>query len=219
MPDHQAYLNRLRHWRVVAPKGRVIYEEGEESIAFYRVETGCVRLQVNADLGHRQILAFCLPGDVFGLQMDGPRDTSAEAAAVTTLSRFPLSALAADTWEAGPPNGAAIAGLISAATRLSTTLADHLKGLGHGSTEDRLLWFLEWLAERQGVSPFGGVLQPPMSRRDIADFLCMAQETLSRTFARLVERGLIRVRSDRRIQLRPRPRPREEAGEGLQRAA
>lgn len=214
MKGRSAALDQLRHWRVAAPKGRVIYDEGEAPKAFYRVETGCVRLQVNCDDGHRQILAFCLPGDIFGVEFDGARTSAAEAAATSELTRFPICGLTEGTSLAAK----SMTSLVAAASDMVLTLSMHLKGLGHGSAEDRLMWFLDWLADRQGVSREGGVVQPPMNRRDIADFLGLAQETLSRTFARLEVQDLLRVTDKRRVILRPRPRP-KTSDSLLQRAA
>lgn len=193
-------LNRLRHWRTTAPKGRVVYDEGEPSKAFYRVETGCVRLQVNRDDGRRQILAFCLPGDIFGVDFTRPRPMAAEAATASELTRFPTGDLCATTW-----NSKEWASVADSALEIITSLTTHLAGLAHTSAEDRLLWFLDWLAARQGVARVNGVLRPPMSRRDVADFLDLAPETLSRTFNRLAARGLVRAIDRRTLLLRPRP--------------
>ena len=208
-----ASLDQLRHWRVAVPKDRLIYDEGEAPKAFYRVERGCIRLQVNRDDGRRQILALCLPGDVLGIEFDRIRTAAAEASAPSELTRFPSCGLTGASLEVR-----SMAGLVAAASDMVSTLSFHLKGMGHGSAEDRLMWFLDWLAERRGVSRQGGAVQPPMSRRDIADFLGLAQETLSRTFARLEAQRLLYVADKRRVILRPGPRPTTSGGV-LERAA
>lgn len=192
-------LDCLRHWRVEIPKGRVIYDAGEAPKAFYRVEMGCVRLQVNGDDGRRQILAFCLPGDVFGVDLERPRAMAAEAAAASELTRFPISERLGAAWR--PEDWA---GVVDASSKLVGVLAAHLMGLAHASAEERLMWFLDGLAARQGVNRANGALRPPMSRRDIADFLNLAPETLSRTFSRLVAQGLLERVDRRQIALRPR---------------
>lgn len=197
----RAALDQLRHWQVKAPKGHMIYGEGDLPKAFYRVETGCVRLLVTYDDGHRQILAFCLAGDIFGMEFGGVREATAEAAAASELTRFPITGLAGGLAAEG------MVGLVTAASEMIGVLSMHLKGIGHGSAEERLIWFLDWLADRQGVSRQGGVVKPPMSRRDIADFLGLAPETLSRTFARLEARRLFGVADRRGVILRPRLAP------------
>lgn len=191
-------IDRLVHWTVSVPTDRIIYHQGEAPRAFYRVEAGCVRLQVNRPDGRRQILAFCLPGDVFGLEFADVRPMSAEAVAAARLTRFQFD-----------PDGEEIAqtsmvGLLAAACEMSTILSLHLTGLGLNLAEERVTWFLDWLAGRQGVDGKGGPLFLPMNRQDISDFLGLAQETLSRTFARLEAHGAINVITPRRIVLRPR---------------
>lgn len=192
-------LDRLRHWRVPVARGHVIFDEGEAAEAFYRVETGCVRLQINANDGRRQILAFCLPGDVFGVDIRRPRVMAAEAACASELARFPIGELSGAAWR--PEDWA---GVVEASSELVCALAGHLSGLARASAEDRLMWFLDWLAVRSGVSRVNGVLRPPMNRRDIADFLNIAPETLSRAFSRLAARKVIEIVDRRRIILRPR---------------
>ena len=187
----------LKRWRISAPKGRVIYDEGEEAEAFYRVESGCIRLQVNREDGGRQILAFHLPGDIFGLDGDGHRHAAAEAATRSELTRF----------QAAPPlgmntNPGAAAAVARAACEMINALAGHLMGLGHANAEDRVRWFLTWLSEQQGAGVRRMPVHLPMSRRDIADFLDLAPETLSRTMRRLETLGEIEVMGMRRVVLR-----------------
>lgn len=197
----------LKRWRISAPKGRMIYDQDEEAEAFYRVESGCVRLQVNREDGGRQILAFHLPGDIFGLDCDGRRHAAAEAAIRSELTRF----------QAPPPlgmsaNPGAAAAVACAACEMVNALAGHLMGLGHANAEDRVRWFLGWLAERQGIDACNARLHLPMSRRDIADFLDLAPETLSRTMRRLESLREIEVMGTRRIVLRKNTRRPSDRG-------
>jgi CRP-like cAMP-binding protein len=198
MTGDGAILDRLHHWRVTTPKGRMIYDEGETPSGFYRVETGCVRLQVLREDGRRQILVFCLPGDVFGVELDTLRPMAAEAAARSELTRYPMAAIRNAGMEPG-----GVAGLIGAASSMVSALSTRLKGLAHASAEDRLMWFLDWLARRQNADRLGGLVHAPMSRRDVADFLGMAPETLSRTYASLERSRGILVIDAQTVQLRP----------------
>ena len=177
----------------------MIYDEGEAPAAFYRVERGCVRLQVFRDDGRRQVLAFCLPGDVFGIEFNAARTIAAEAAACSELTRFPIAVIT-DTQLLSSN----VVALMSAAAELITTLSGHLKGIGHAAADGRVVWFLDWLANRQQVKPEGGIVHLPMNRRDVADFLGIAEETLSRTCARLEHQHQISVIDQRNILLRPR---------------
>lgn len=177
-------------------RGGVLYREGDPVQAFYRVETGCVRLQVDREDGHRQILAFCLPGDIFGWEYDSSRAVSCECAANGEVTRFDLTQDQAE----GPIGPTLL--LIASAT--ISALTHRSIGLSHATAEGRLLWFLDWLAERQNVPSAGELVVVPMSRRDIADHLDLAQETLSRAFTRLEARDLITVLDRHSLILRPR---------------
>lgn len=198
MEPSRAELNHVRHWHVAAPKGRMVYDAGDPALAFYRVEKGCIRLQLTSEDGHRRILAFCLPGDIFGLEIGRSHFEAAEAAVDSQLSRFPTAAITEP-----PLDLMKVAAAFGAASDMTTRLFTHLAGLGRGSADERLIWFLNWLADRQGVADAGGGIRLPMNRRDIADFLGLAQETLSRTFARLEARGVIQFGARGAIRLRP----------------
>ena len=84
--------------------------------------------------------------------------------------------------------------------------------MGVAAAEDRVMWFLDWVASDQKVCCTGGTVWLPMNRQDIADFLHLAPETLSRALSRLVRRSAIRVLEGHRIQLRPGSAVRPEPG-------
>jgi len=191
-------LHHIRHWHFAAPKGRIIYDTGDPAVSFYRVERGCIRLQLTSEDGHRQILAFCLPGDIFGLEIGRPHLEAAEAAEDSQLSRFSAAGITES-----PLDIAKVSAALGAATDMIAGLFTHLEGLGRGSAEERLMWFLEWLAGRQNAASAQGRIRLPMNRRDIADFLGLAPETLSRTFAKLEARRLVEFGPGRTLRLRP----------------
>ncbi|WP_374572102.1 cyclic nucleotide-binding domain-containing protein [Phenylobacterium sp.] len=192
----------VNRWRISAPKDRVIYDEGEPASAFYQIETGCVRLQVNREDGRRQILAFLLPGDIFGVQCDPTRRVAAEAVVRTDMTCFHASLSQAGAFGSG-----AAVGMASALCDLASGFATHVMGLCHASAESRVRWFLGWAAAQGSISTGDDRLELPMSRRDIADFLGLTPETLSRTFSRLEALGEVEVQSARRLVLRSKRRP------------
>jgi CRP-like cAMP-binding protein len=190
-------LEYLRHWPIGVPSGRLIYNEGEAPEAFYRVDLGCVRLQTYREDGRRQVLAFCLPGDLFGLDFSGARSTAAEATTMSKLTRFPLH----QDLKGGV--GHDCSALLAASSKISENLSAAIIGFGLSSAAERVMWFLNWLAERQGArARHACIVHLPMSRRDIADYLGLAPETLSRTLTHLAESGRIE-KFGRKVLLAP----------------
>jgi len=175
-------LEYLRHWTITAPNGRQIYDQGETPEAFYRVESGCIRLQIHSAEGRRQILGFCLPGDIFGLDFCESRPMAAEAVAASKLARYPL------LQDLRGGENSDCSALLAASSQIAGQLTEALMGFGHSSATDRVVWFLNWIAEKQAAQKGGRrVVQLPMSRCDIADYLGLAPETLSRVLGQLVE--------------------------------
>lgn len=200
------------HWRVTAPKDHIIFDEGDASEAIYCIESGCVRLQINDEDGRRHIFAFLFPGDIFGMALDGRRAASAEAVVASELTRYPLSSMPL-LMAQGPQ---ALADLLNAASRLVSNLSHHLAIVTHAPAEERLMTFLTWMAERRSERD---VLNLPMSRRDIADFLALAPETLSRTFSKLEAQGLFNCEGRHRIRFARPPRRGQVVPRGLERPA
>jgi CRP-like cAMP-binding protein len=167
-----------------------IFGAGQEAEYVYKVVSGSVRCFRGLCDGRRQISDFYLPGDIFGLDLSLERRETAEAMTVVQVAVARRSALAAD-----PAN----------ATRLwRQTIHDlqrsqeHALTLGRRSACERVASFLVDLAERTSPGPD---LELPMTRQDIADYLGLTIETVSRTLTQLQAQGLIRVCAGRRLQL------------------
>lgn len=207
-------LEHLRSRLINLGKDRLIYDEHDRPDAFYRLVSGCVRLQVTSEDGRRQILAFCLPGDIFGIQPGGAHISAAETTMSSVVQRFSMNTLLDEGFDRE-----SLIDLVGAAADMSSTLSLHLRGLNRITAASRLVWFLDWLAGRLGTERKGGVLRPPMSRRDIADFVGLTPETLSRSFARLQDCGHLRFLPDRRLLLRPCQRALPAASGALSTAA
>lgn len=159
------------------PAGTEIYAQGERSDSLYQVEFGAVRVYRLLADGRRQIAAFHLAGEVFGFEAHGVHHFFAEAIAATGVRAFRLCATADFSRHLLP---LALQGLVRA--------QEHLLVLGRQSASERLAAFLIDMAERQGgLEEF----DLPMSRADIADYLGLTIETVSRTFTSLRKRGLI----------------------------
>lgn len=196
MSELTSVLDGATRWPVRHRRGELIYDEGEPSRAVYRLDRGCVRLQVNGADGARQIVAFLFPGDLFGLCVDR-RTSSAEAVTDVDLTRYALQSVL----ELSMRSPEVVLRLMKSAETLYGELAHHLQQIAHLSAHDRVLWFLEGLVARERGRG-AGVVRLPMSRRDVADYLGLTQETLSRVIRQLLADGKVEALGPRTIALR-----------------
>ena len=173
-----------------------IYGENEPAEYLYKVVSGSVRTYKVLNDGRRQIGAFYLPGDVFGLEVGDEHTFSAEAivnSKVLVIKRSALVSLA------GRDN--------ETARKLWTMTADELQRVqAHillliKTAQERVAGFLLEMSARV---PLGNEIDLPMSRQDIADYLGLTIETVSRTLTQLENTAAIAVPSSRRIVLRNR---------------
>jgi CRP-like cAMP-binding protein len=174
-----------------------IYGEGEPAEFVYKVKTGTVRTsKVLAD-GRRQIGAFYHPGDVFGLEVGAEHAFSAEAivaSEVLVVKRSALMSLAA-----GDSN---VARELWTLTGCELARVQEHVMLLVKTAQERVVGFLFEMAARR---PAGDTVELPMSRQDIADYLGLTIETVSRTLTSLEHEAAIALPSSRRVVLRNRP--------------
>jgi CRP-like cAMP-binding protein len=193
---HASGLEEARHWSVRYRKGRLIYDEGDPATGIFRVDKGCVRLQVTSLVGDRQIVAFLFPGDLFGLCVD-QRTSSAEAATDVGLTCYSLVSVV----ELSTRSSEVMFELLRRANNLYGDLAHHVEHITHLPAAERVVCFLSWLAQREH-RPEGAVVTLPMSRRDMSDFLGLTPETLSRVIKALQADGVVSVSGPRTFTLR-----------------
>lgn len=171
--------------RISVAAGDTIFEEGAPSDYFYKLESGSVRLVKMMAGGHRQICDFHLTGDLVGFENAPAHGFSAEAIEDCTLVRYRRG----DT-DALIRGDAAFACELQALTAQGLNGAyAHLVRLCHRSARDRLAWFLLAMLDRSASGD--GWIDLPMGRVDIADYLGLAHETVSRAFTQLKKDGVI----------------------------
>ena len=171
-----------------------IYGENEPAEYLYKVISGTVRTYKVLVDGRRQIGAFHVPGDVFGFETGEDHTFSAEAITdckVAVIKRTALMAMAARDNDVARTMWALTARELQ---RVQSHMLLLIK-----SAQERVATFLLEMAER--VSPRGTV-ELAMSRQDIADYLGLTIETVSRTLTQLEKTATIEVSSSRRIVLR-----------------
>ena len=179
------------------PRNGEIYGEGEPADYVYKVVTGTVRTyKVLAD-GRRQIGAFYLPGDVFGLEVGAEHSFSAEA---ITASKVLVAKRSALMNLASRDSGVARE-LWTLTGQELARVQEHILLLVK-TAQERVVGFLFEMAARR---PAGDTVELPMSRQDIADYLGLTIETVSRTLTSLEHEAAIELPNSRRVVLRNRP--------------
>lgn len=167
--------------------GAEIYAQGQPATHLYQVRFGCVRIHRLLADGRRQISAFHLSGDVFGFETDRTHRFFAEAVGATGVAALRFS------------SGSEAAGeVLPLALEALVRAQEHLLVLGRQNAGERVAAFLLDMAERQGGLEY---FELPMSRLDIADYLGLTIETVSRIFSRLKEKGVIRLPSLRSVEI------------------
>lgn len=174
-----------------------IYGEDEPAEYLYQVISGAVRTYRMLDDGRRQIGAFYLPGDVFGVEAGEVHLSSAEAISDTQILVAKRSAVMA---RAEHQKDLARQLWMLTVQELQRVQQHSLALIK--SAEERVAGFLLEMAGRNSA---GAAVELPMSRQDIADYLGLTIETVSRTFSQFVQSGTIALETSRRIQLRNRP--------------
>ncbi len=176
-----------------------IYGEEEPAQFLYEVVSGAVRTSKLLSDGRRQVCSFYLPGDIFGLDAGELHRFSAEAvttSVVRVLDRRRVTA-------AAEREGGLRSQLLSLTAHELCHAHDHVLLLGRKSATERVVAFLLEMAARQPRRP---AVDLPMSRSDIADYLGLTVETVSRTLSELESSGAIRRTTSRSIVLRDQAR-------------
>lgn len=180
--------------RLAAPirveAGQTIFCEGDVARKAYGLSHGVVRLYRLLPDGRRQVVAFALPGDFLAMPLAERFSFSADAIGEISICSFDRE----DLKRLIQSNPGIMRLLIEFATRELQSAQDQLTLLGNGSAEERLIAFLlNWRRRVARVTPAPQPVPLPMRRQDIADFLGLKLETVSRTFSKLEQRNVIRV--------------------------
>ena len=160
---------------------------------------GSVRSYKLLSDGRRQIAAFHLPGDVFGLESGAIHRLTAEAIVDTTVrlvKRRSLERAAGVTVNVARSLWAVTAGELRHAE-------DHMLLLGRKNAMERVASFLLEMDRRLAGA---GMMALPMCRRDIGDYLGLTLETVSRALSQLLSQSVIEFSGARQIVLRNRQR-------------
>lgn len=164
-----------------------IYSQGDAAGPLYLVEFGTVRVcRLTAD-GRRQITAFHTAGEIFGFEAGDEHDSYAESvdgAGIRVLR--------------STSGGEAAGSMLTLALKSLARTQHHLMVLGRRTANEKMAALLADLSERQGDDRF---VKLPMQRNDIADYLGITFETVSRILRTFKDQGIIRLKSISEIEI------------------
>ncbi|MFN3522764.1 MAG: helix-turn-helix domain-containing protein [Phenylobacterium sp.] len=179
--------------RMSFAKDEEIYAQDEEADLIYRVVSGVVRTSRLMSDGRRQVGDFYYPGDIFGLEPGDEHRYSAEALSDCVVLVLKQSALRTQS------DDEALARVIWEATARELERAqEHVMLLGRKSAFEKVASFLSDIT-RRGQGHDGDL---PMSRQDIADYLGLTIETVSRTISKLQSAAIIEFEGCRHFRVR-----------------
>jgi CRP/FNR family nitrogen fixation transcriptional regulator len=165
-------------------RGAEIFGEAEPAEYIYQVIDGSVRSYKLLSDGRRQINAFHLVGDIFGLENSGTHRFTAEAIIDTTVrlvKRVSLSHVA-------ETDATVARDLLNMTANNLRHAEDHMLLLGRKTSLERVAAFLLEMDRRLSAA---GIMALPMCRRDIADYLGLTLETVSRALSTLHDEGIL----------------------------
>jgi CRP/FNR family transcriptional regulator len=180
---------------------QTLAEEGDPRSHVYTLTSGMLRLSLALPDGRRQITGFLLPGDYFGLADDRVHTQTAEAVTASNLCAFPVREM--DKLFVTYPR---LKDRLFVMTQLALRQAqDSQMILGRLTPLEKLAAFLLVFSRRAAVhNQKDNPVLLPMPRADIADFLGLTVETVSRSFSEFKRRGLIALPDAHTVELKDR---------------
>jgi len=181
-----AQLGRHVHFGACA----TVFAQEEVTTSFYNLIEGVMRLYKLLPDGRRQIIGFALPGDFLGLAASARHNFSADSIGHVVLCQFSKSAFARFSQD----NPDLLRRINQLAVRELSQAQDHMVLLGRRSAEEKVATFLVgWRDRLARVTGPSETVLLPMSRQDIADYLGLTIETVSRTFTKFERDGVLSI--------------------------
>lgn len=187
-----AELRELEHLgrQVHFTSCETVFAQEEITTSLYNLLEGVMRLYKLLPDGRRQIVGFALPGDFLGMVISTRHGFSADAIGPVAVCRFPKTSFA--RFIEDKPH--LLRRINELAVRELSQAQDHMVLLGRRSAEEKIATFL--VGWRDRLVQLGGTSKTvplPMSRQDIADYLGLTIETVSRTLTKLERDGVIEI--------------------------
>jgi len=193
----------------IDPHGPII-DEGEQADYLFNVTEGAVKLYKLLPDGRRQITGFLFEGDFLGIAMNEKYAYSAEAVGQVSLCRFSRRKLER-LLDEFPKLEKRLLGM---ASNELVQAQDQILLLGRKTAQEKIVSFLLNLSNRaMKRSAPASPISLPMGRADIADYLGLTTETVSRSFTNLKRDGYIRLLQGGKVEL-PNLEALQELAEG-----
>jgi CRP/FNR family nitrogen fixation transcriptional regulator len=177
---------------VTVARGSELFAEGDDADALYQVRSGVLRLCKMLPDGRRQIEQFVLPGDLVGFEAGILHNATAEAVTDCVVIRYRRSRV--ETIAATDPRLAR--NILGLAIKQLSDAQRRLVLLGRNTAMERLAFFILEMMERTDTAK---CVNLPMPRPDIADYLGLTTETVSRLFTTLRQDGVVALPSANRL--------------------
>jgi CRP-like cAMP-binding protein len=187
-------------------RGRELFAEGDAADSLYRVTAGVLRTCRLLPDGRRQVESFLMPGDFIGFEARTVHMMSAEAITTVTLVRYSrtrIERLAETSCRLSRR-------LLDIAVRQLADAHNRLLLLGRKTAEEKLASFMLEMLDRTNAD---STLELSMSRADIADYLGLTIETVSRTFSSFRQQGVLALPSATRVLILDRDALEELTGD------
>ncbi|AOY97018.1 Crp/Fnr family transcriptional regulator [Cupriavidus sp. USMAA2-4] len=177
--------------RIQLRAGQLLYQQGRPALAVYPLRKGSIKNMFESSLGWRQITSFTLAGDVLGLEAHDSTAHTTSAIALQDASCCVVPVESLRMQMRLPEFRAMVLDTLRRNTERERTL---LVAIGSMKAAQRLAMLLLDLAGEHGRRGGGDSLTLAMSRNDIASYLGLTLETVSRLLSRFASAGLITVR-------------------------
>jgi CRP/FNR family transcriptional regulator len=176
--------------------GEYLFHQHSNANSIYTIEEGVLMVERSSESGRRQIMSFMFPGNFVGFTHNDFFEYSVQT---LTASRV-LECSRADFIRLGEAVPLLKKNVEVIGNKIMLGLFDQLFALGQKKAHERLGFLLQQLKDRQTLAG-GFSFELFMTRQDIADYLGLTLETVSRAFSRLQKEGIIKIHSAHHVDV------------------
>lgn len=185
-------FEQVVHSKKPLKKSEYLYRAGDPMTSLYTVKTGAFKANIDSSGGEENVVGFFLPGEIMGLDgiASGEYQCDIIALGDAHVCQLPYR----EFQQISDQFPILREEILSVSSKNMTTAQKMLFFIGKRPVEERLAMFLIGLSQRFGSRGLSDLrFQLSMSRHDIANYLGMAPETISRQFKKMQDRGLISI--------------------------